>query len=293
MIRALQWQGIIFVCGALLVAASALFFSQLGEQTTLSVLVVLIIVLGVPHGALDTIFLKKRYGVNSPHGWAIAGLSYVILSALVVGVWIVLPAVFLASFLAFSALHFSGDPRPGSFIISRILYGGGVIVLPNLLYTDEVNRLFGLLAGAEASGILTPVLSVLAWPWLVALLLSSALEYRRDPLTAFELVGAGLLSSLAPPLVGFTVFFCLMHSPRHIIRTLNYARPLSLWRLTRAGMVPMVMVLSFAAIAWTRLGEVSVEARVLQIVFVGLAALTVPHMLLVERVRFSGWGSHF
>jgi len=47
------------------------------------------------------------------------------------------------------------------------------------------------------------------------------------------------------------------------------------------------LVVSGFASAWLR--QVPVEARVVQIVFVGLAALTVPHMALVERVRFSGW----
>jgi len=44
-----------------------------------------------------------------------------------------------------------------------------------------------------------------------------------------------------------------------------------------------------SAAAWYFLKDTALDARVVQIVFVGLAALTVPHMVLVERVRLTGW----
>jgi hypothetical protein len=51
----------------------------------------------------------------------------------------------------------------------------------------------------------------------------------------------------------------------------------------------MAGVMVSSAAAWYFLRETPLEARVVQIIFVGLAALTVPHMILVERVRISGW----
>jgi len=291
MTRELRWQGMVFVAVAMLVAVSTFIVPHLDEQTSLMIIAGLIIVLGVPHGALDTVFATKMYGVNSLRRWALFGLAYGFLSALVVSVWIFAPAAFLAGFLLLSMVHFSGDPGPGSLTTSRILYGGAMIVLPALRYEDEVSRLFGLLAGSEAAVLLTPLLAVAAWPWLAALLVSSVLEFRRDRLTAFELLGVGLLSSLAPPLVGFAVFFCAMHSARHILRTINLARPWPPLLLIGAGTIPMMLIFVIAMIAWITREGFSFETRVVQITFVGLAALTVPHMVLIERFRLSDWGA--
>jgi hypothetical protein len=51
----------------------------------------------------------------------------------------------------------------------------------------------------------------------------------------------------------------------------------------------MLLVFGIVATTWLGLGNVPVDDRLMRIMFVGLGALTVPHMALVERVRLSGW----
>ena len=53
--------------------------------------------------------------------------------------------------------------------------------------------------------------------------------------------------------------------------------------------MPTAATAAAAAAAWALVDWDSFEAGVLRVVFVGLAALTVPHMLLIERVRARGW----
>jgi Brp/Blh family beta-carotene 15,15'-monooxygenase len=115
------------------------------------------------------------------------------------------------------------------------------------------------------------------------------LRSRSDLLGSLEIGATALLAVVAPPLVSFTLFFCGMHSARHILRTIDYSGRASTRVLLLAALLPMIGVLAFSAIAWHFLKETPLEARVVQIIFVGLAALTVPHMILVERVRISGW----
>lgn len=287
--RALRIQGLAFSVVALTLAAATVVLPRLDARVELLVVAAMIILLGVPHGALDTIFARKLYQVRSLRGWIGFGFLYGAPAAAVVALWLVAPSVFLLGFLLISAVHFSGDPAEGSRGLSRLLYGGAVIVLPTLLHADEVDRLFGLLAGPEAAARVTPWLASLAWPWLAMLIASALLEARRSWQTTLELLAVAALATTAPPLVAFTVFFCGMHSARHILRTVAYASPSPSWLLLTAGVLPMVLVFLASAISWFCLADTPLDARLIQFVFVGLAALTVPHMALIERVRLSGW----
>ena len=287
--NALRVQGIVFSAGALLVALGTLALGRLSPQLELIVVAVLIGVLGVPHGALDTIFAKQLYGIRTLSGWLQFSLLYLLLAALVVGLWLWQPGLFLLGFLAISAAHFSGDPLQGVPWPARLFYGGSVILLPTIGHAQEIGRLFGLLVGDATATPLVPWLRLLAWPWLVGLALASLWQTRHDFWTALEMAAAGILAIVAPPLVSFVVFFCGMHSARHILRTMNFSGRSS-WRyVAGAALLPMAGVLAGSALAWVFLRDTALDARVVQVVFVGLAALTVPHMVLVERVRLSGW----
>ena len=284
-----QLQGAVFCFLALLATCGTQFLGRFSPQTELILLAALIVVLGIPHGALDTLFARRLYGIQTLWGWLGFSVVYVMLAVVVVGLWLLAPAGFLLGFLLISAVHFSGDPAAGTPQISRMLYSGTVLIFPSFFYAAEMSQLFAHLVGRDAAQAVSAGLGWLAWPWLVAICLAVLERLRRDWLTALEMISVCLLALLTPPLVAFTVFFCAMHSARHILRTAEYSGRSEIRLLAAAALLPMLAVLAAAAVAWYFLQDTALDARVVQIVFVGLAALTVPHMALVERVRFSGW----
>ncbi len=278
-----------FVALAIAISLLTMLMAPLAERTELIVLAGLIVLLGVPHGALDTIFAKHLYHFETTKEWLLFGLAYIIPVMLVIGIWRVAPWLFLVGFLIISIVHFSGDPAAGTPLAERILYGGLVIFLPMLLHGEQVVRLFSFLAG-NAAPTLGFWIHLLSWPWLAGTVIGTVMCCKRAAwMTGLEMGAVALLATFAPPLVAFTVFFCGMHSARHILRTIEYSGEASPRFLIAACLGPMagVALLAGAAALWLR--NVPVEIGLIQVVFVGLAALTVPHMGLVERIRFSGW----
>jgi Brp/Blh family beta-carotene 15,15'-monooxygenase len=287
--KATRIQGMAFVALATVITASTIVLDRLPERTQLLALAALIVILGVPHGALDTIFARHLYNIGTTKKWLLFALAYIIPVLFVIAIWHLAPGLFLLGFLLISLVHFSGDPAAGTPHGVRIVYGGLIIFLPMLRHTEAVVRLFSFLAGNAAPG-LGFWIHLLSWPWLLAALVAIVVCCKRsDWLTALEIAAVAILATFAPPLVAFTVFFCGMHSARHILRTIDYSGQASPRMLLAACLGPMfgVALLAGAATLWLR--NVPIEARLIQLVFVGLAALTVPHMGLVERVRFSGW----
>ncbi len=287
----LRLQGLLFCFAAAACVALTPLSRLLDPNLELIGMAALVLALGVPHGALDTVFARSFYKVSGFRNWVLFGAAYFIPTAMVVGLWVWAPLTFLIGFLLVSLIHFSGDPDAKTPLIVRLLYGGAIIVLPSLFHTQEVSGIFSLLVGAGPAATVASALNAAAWPWLLATMLAASYRLPADLLSAAEIAAVALLATIAPPLIAFTVFFCLMHSARHVLRTFHYFADVSPHLLIASALVSTLGTLVLAVIAWLWLRGEAFDARLMQIVFVGLAALTIPHMGIVERVRFLGWNN--
>ena len=282
----LQQQGFIFGVVATLVALGSALAPSLDPLTSLLLIATLIFFLGVPHGALDPCFAQKLFAVKGWQAWLVFVVIYLGLAGGVVLIWWQVPLVFMSAFLIISILHFSRDLAPTTPRITKLLYGGAIIVLPALLHFSEMLELFTLIVPAENAQTIMEILRTLTWPWVAGLAISLCLTVNKNWQTGFEIFSVSLLALVAQPLIAFTVYFCGMHSLRHMLRTQQYVNfPVS--RLLWTCLSPMLGVSVLVALGWFYLPASSFDSRILQFVFVTLAALTVPHMLLVDRARYS------
>ena len=281
----LRLQGRVFCGLALLTVLASLAGITLAALPELLLAAALLTLLGMPHGALDVAVARRLFVLESFSGWAVFALFYVGLSAAVVGFWLFAPTPFLCAFLIASAVHFGGDPVASLSTTARCLYGGSVIVLPALLHGAELERLLGLVAGPASAAAVAPVFQQLAAPWLAATLVCCMLQVRAARLMACEMGALAGLSVVATPLLSFTIYFCAMHSPRHILRTVASLPPIEVRNALLLALWATLIVLCALAVAgWLSIGR-PVQTSVMQLVFVGLAALTLPHMVLLERAR--------
>lgn len=285
MTPALRLQGQLFCGVALALVMASLAGARLEPRHELLVVGALMLLLGMPHGAFDVMVARQQLAVAGFKAWVLFLLGYLALSAAVVGLWLVAPTVFLCTFLLASVFHFGGDPATSSAGIGRALYGGAVIVLPAAWHAEELQRLLGLVAGPDSAALVTPVLSQLAVPWLVAMVLACAVQFRTSRLATCESAGLAALSVAAPPLVAFCAYFCVMHSPRHIIRTFANLQMEQAREAVALAVGPTLAVGVAAGLVFGLVTDLDPEARVMQLVFVGLAALTLPHMVLIEFAR--------
>ena len=293
----LRLQGRVFCLLALALVIASVAGARLTPLHEVLATAALISLLGMPHGALDVVFARQLFGVSDLKGWALFSLLYIGLAACVVGVWFLAPTLFLCAFLVLSALHFGGDPAAGVSTLARVLYGGAVIVLPALWHGAELQRLLGLVAGPDSAAVVAPVLSQMAAPWLAASVLACVVQAKTSRLAAVEWVALAVLALAAPPLVAFTAYFCAMHSPRHILRTLaNLPRFEAPSAVALAMWATLAVFAVLAVIGWwsshAPIRVLPVQAWVMQLVFVGLAALTLPHMVLLEKARREGLPAH-
>jgi len=254
-----------------------------------SVIALLFVVLvGLPHGAFDGAIANHLGAGRSLAEAAKFITSYCTAAGLVIVIWIMFPAVTLTLFLIISMIHFGrGDASAQSrpvFIMQVLLHGGLPIFGIIYFQQSSVFPLFDALTNGGSdlpiltSNIMVPVMGLMAGVYSLMAFRDASLRARFA-----EFVLLAVVFAFLPPLVSFALYFCIIHTGRHMRRIWHVlassSSPEGLYKQA-AGFTLASWLVGGVALVWLETGNL--DAALLQVVFIGLAALTVPHMILVD-----------
>jgi Brp/Blh family beta-carotene 15,15'-monooxygenase len=280
-----------------------------GMTVQLAVLALTVALLGLPHGAVDHLqgrdVLRPRAGGAWPA--VFAGL-YVGAALAVIGAWALAPPVLLIAFLALAVLHFGAEdveqdnllPTRAGRLAEGLLRGAIPVAGPVLFHPAATGQLFSLLTPGTSQQSVFAVLQAAALPATVLLSGASLLmiwaAWRNRGLLAAELGALLLLVAVLPPLLAFAGYFCFWHSPRHSLSVVARIAPEDfrdgLRRFTASAIALTSVTIALAALAWILLDGASQPAAAsVQVIFVGLAALTVPHVGLAIASARADWNT--
>jgi Brp/Blh family beta-carotene 15,15'-monooxygenase len=274
-----RWYGRVFIATTALLLCAALLGNQLSPNATLAALVAGVTLLGLPHGALDPMVARKAFASQRSYTTAAFYIAYLVLVLGYWSLWNHFPTFGLSSFLLIAAFHFGSDWEDRGHFLMRCAYGCAVVTLPAFRFPAEVASIYEMLGTEHALGLVA-ISRAIAPVAVDIALIGAALQFQRHSSDFFELLTITVGALFLHPLVFFTCYFTLLHSPRHLLETAEGLGMTRLRNIYLATLPVLLATLVLGAIAYVLLPHIGVSARLLRVVFIGLAALTVPHMLL-------------
>jgi Brp/Blh family beta-carotene 15,15'-monooxygenase len=295
-----------------LVAAAAMVTSS-NDTVSVAIVVFVIALFGIPHGAVDHLVAAtfERTGPSTSGLARGAQVSQLRFHLLYVGamaayglVWLAIPGVALAGFLLVSIHHFGQSDLAYlamdrwyqlAIQLSRGLFLVGLVLVANLTTVAPViERLGGFdptlwpwLAGHTALWSTVLVGQHLVVGLVVAPRIGDWATIKREVITIISLTA---LLVAADPLIGFAVYFGLWHSLNHLNvlanvlghrTTLAALRPMELARLVAPRSAVSIAALAILVGGAQSLGQTEL---IVPITLVFVSMLTLPHMVVVERL---------
>ena len=250
-----------------------------------------IIFIGVPHGAMDGAISVTLGFTKSCYLQIRFIIAYLLIAILIVVLWYFLPVFSLIIFLLASIFHFGcGDlnwKNNSFYYISGYVHGGLVVLGIIFFNKDEVDNLFSILSGNQLY-LLWQFLYVALIVWVLSLIYllfnHKKIVITKNYIKLLSLIV--LVISLLPPLPAFAIYFCSIHSTNHVKRII----PTLLSFMEKKKILYLMII--FSVLSWLGGGLAyyillnlnSYTDTIIKVTFIGLAALTFPHMILVDGV---------
>ena len=260
----------------------------------------LILTIGVSHGSLDHVKGKKLFNILNIKKISIFYFLYTLIAISVIIIWIIIPSISLMIFLLVASFHFGKEDT--QFLISENSYfnqllfflkGLLIILAPMFFHFNETITIFKFLLVDNEIFYSTlefiEVNKILPIGIILSTLSCVYLFLRKFEIKKFviflDFFSILILNYYLSPLVAFTIYFCFLHSIRHSI-TLIYEIDKNDFKNGLKVFSKKVLPLTILTAIFCLIGlyllnnKYDFNSSILKIIFIGLASLTFPHILL-------------
>lgn len=256
----------------------------------------LILILGVSHGALDHLRGKKIFKPVFQKSWFLLFYpGYISLSLVVILCWILFPAITLLLFLFIASYHFGEEDlrfflNGNGFIFNMLSFLKGFLIITlSFHYSFDSTSMFFeyLLVPQEFYKNIVQYKSLFFSMNLILLVIGLIflLKNQLDKLVLIllEILLIVLSFIYLPLILAFSLYFCFLHSSKHMIglsRELDPKNIMNGLKLFSIKAIPLTLLTAIIAIVVVYYLDQNLSKNIVQTIFIGLASLTLPHILL-------------
>jgi Brp/Blh family beta-carotene 15,15'-monooxygenase len=260
----------------------------------------LILIIGVSHGSLDHIKGRRLLKFFDIKKILFFYMAYILLAIFIIIIWVLIPAISLFLFLIVASYHFGKEDTQflikKDTITNQFLYffkGSLIILAPMFFHFDETVIIYKfLLIEEETFYIILDYIEtnkILLIGIVLSTLSSVFLFLNKFEIKKFvifiDFFSIIILNYYLSPLVAFTIYFCFLHSIRHSISliheidNLNFNNGLNIFLKKALPLTILTAILCLISIFFLN-NIYDLNSSILKVIFIGLASLTFPHILL-------------
>jgi len=254
----------------------------------------LILTIGISHGALDNIKGKKLLKFLKIKSISLFYIGYILISLFIILVWFFFPELLLITFLIIASYHFGKEDTDFIFYKNTLkkdflyfLKGSLVITAPLIFHKNKTIEIFKSLNFNISEFFI--IESEFLYLLLIASLLSSFyLTFKKEldlkSILIMDCFSILILNYFLNPILAFTIYFCFLHSIRHSL-SLILELDNNIFRGFRSFMkkaIPLTLItaIMYLISLYFINNYYELDQAVYKVIFIGLASLTFPHILL-------------
>ena len=288
MIKVNYYHSLIFFNFCIFISA----FEYLRNNSLLIVSLLLILSVGISHGSLDHIKGKKLLKILGIKSSVIFYLGYIFVGLITIFIWLLFPKFLLFLFLIVAAFHFGKEDsefinKNKNFELIYFFKGSLVIISPLLFHKNETLTIFKSLNFDISTNILinNEILYLFIFLSFISnIILSLNKSFDVKSLLLMDFLSILILNYFLNPVLAFTFYFCFLHSIRHSISLIkeintNLKKGLPIF-IKKALPLTIITIFGYIFSLYILNNYYGLNDSIYKVIFIGLASLTFPHILL-------------